>query len=101
MASTGWPADRRVFVEDDVRKMLHFEREKAVYCKHLLPLQDLRHTFHPATAYSEATNYVIGCSLLKVQTQIGVNDMETALNAMKATYCESCKLRTPGAGPAS
>jgi len=101
MASTGWPADRRVFVEDDVRKMFYFEKEKAVYCKHLVPLQDLRHTFHPSTAYAEATNYVIGCSLLKVQTQIGVTDMRTALNAMKATYCESCKLRTPGAGPAS
>lgn len=97
MVTSGWPYDRRVFVEDDVRKMLYFEKEKAGYCKHLLPLQDLRHTQHPAKVYAEATNYVIGCDLLKVQTQIGVTDMPTALNAMKAMYCNGCEHRAPKA----
>lgn len=95
MASTGWPDDRRIYVEDDIRKMAYFEREKSAYCRHLLPLQDLRHTRHPATVYAEPTNYVIGCELLNVQTQIGVTDMETALNAMKRTYCNECKHRSP------
>jgi len=96
MESMGWPEDRRKFVDSDVRKLRIFDEARAGYCKHLVPLQDLEHTRHPATVYSEETNYTIGCKLLRHQTRIGVTDMELAIESMKATYCTSCEHREPG-----
>ncbi len=96
MDSTGWPEDRRQFVEDDIRKLRIFEKEKAGFCKHLIPLQDLRHTRHPATVYSEDTSYTIACDLLRKRTRIGVTEMDVALNSMKSTHCENCQYREPG-----
>ena len=95
MESTGWPEDRRKNVEDDFRKIRVFEREKQKYCRHLEPLQDLRHTQHPDTAYAEPTDYVIRCGLLGSQTQIGVTDMNLAISNMKSTFCERCTHRSP------
>ena len=95
MKSTGWPEDRRKNVEDDFRKLRFFEAEKQMHCRHLEPLQDLRHTQHPDTAYAEPTNYVIRCALLGSQTQIGVTDMSLAIGNMKSTFCQGCKHRAP------
>lgn len=96
MESLGWPEDRRPFVENDIRKMRIFAKERANFCKHLIPLQDLRHTQHPATVYAEETDYTISCELLHKRTQIGVTDMELALKAMKSTHCDDCQYRVPG-----
>jgi len=96
MESMGWPEDRREFVERDIRKLRVYEQEKARYCKHLIPLQDLVHTHHPATVYAEETNYTIGCALLRIRTNIGVTDMQFAIETMKLTHCKNCEHREPG-----
>lgn len=96
MESMGWPEDRREFVESDIRKLRIYDQAKATYCKHLVPLQDLEHTQHPATVYAKETNYVIGCNLLKHRTRIGVTDMELAIGSMKSTFCQTCQHRKPG-----
>lgn len=95
MKSTGWPEDRRKNVEDDFRKIRVFETEKQNHCRHLEPLQDLRHTLHLDTAYAEPTSYVIRCALLGSQTLIDITDMSLAIGNMKSTFCQGCKHRAP------
>jgi len=58
MDSTGFPADRREFVEDDVRKIARIEETQDSYCKHLQPLQNLLHLDSPDLAYTSKTRYV-------------------------------------------
>ena len=70
MQSTGWPEDRRRFVEDDVRKMARIEQEQDEYCQYLQPLQNLLHTRSPHTVYAEATQYTCSCTLLRHQTSV-------------------------------
>lgn len=95
MKSTGWPEDRRRFVEDDVRKMARIEQEQDRYCRHLQPLQNLLHTRSPLTVFASPTQYMCSCTLLGHQTSIENDDIETVINAMKRVYCEDCDLRSP------
>lgn len=96
MQSSGWPPDRRRFVEDDVRKMAVIEREQDEYCQYLQPLQNLLHTRHPETVYATRTGYVCSCTLLGYETQIEMEDIDTVINAMKRVYCAECQRRIPG-----
>ncbi|MEX1026576.1 MAG: hypothetical protein WD049_01015 [Candidatus Paceibacterota bacterium] len=95
MQSTGWPEDRRKYVEDDVRKMARIEQEQEEYCQHLQPLQNLLHTRSPHTVYASPTKYTCSCTLLGYQTQIETDEIDTVLNAMKRVYCEGCERRSP------
>jgi tetratricopeptide (TPR) repeat protein len=95
MVSTGWPEDRRRFVEDDVRKMARIGLEQDEYCQHLQPLQNLLHSRSPHTAYASRTKYTCSCTLLAYQTQIENEDIDTVINAMKRVYCDNCSSRSP------
>ena len=95
MQSTGWPSDRRRFVEDDVRKMARIEKEQDEYCQHLQPLQNLLHTRSSRTVYASATEYTCSCTLLGYKTQIETTDIETVIDAMKRVYCNECNRRSP------
>ena len=98
MQSTGWPEDRRRFVEDDVRKMARIEQEQDGYCQHLQPLQNLLHTDSPLTVYASPTKYTCSCTLLGHETRIETEDIETVIVAMKRVYCANCQHRSPRQG---
>jgi len=98
MKSTGWPSDRRPFVEDDVRKMARIEQVKDEYCQHLQALQNLRHMNSPSTAYTAKTRYVAACELLGYEMSIEVDDIDTTIEALKRLHCNSCEHRSPRRG---
>lgn len=95
MQSTGWPQDRREFVEDDVRKMARIEREQVEFCQHLQPLQDLVHTQSPRTIYTAKTRYTCSCTLLGIETHIELDDIDAVISTMKNVHCNSCLRRSP------
>jgi hypothetical protein len=95
MSSTGFPAERREYVEDDVRKIARIEEIQYTYCEHLQPLQNLKHLDSPNTAYTSKTKYVAACSLLGYEMSIEVDDIETTINAMKSVHCNVCPHRHP------
>jgi hypothetical protein len=95
MQSTGWPEDRRQFVEDDVRKMARSIQEQQEYCRHLQPLQNLLHTHSPLTIYASKTWYTCSCTSLGYETRIESDDIDAVINAMKRTYCDGCTSRSP------
>jgi hypothetical protein len=96
MASTGFPADRRTFVEDDIRKIARIEEIQDTYCKYLQPLQNLKHLDSPQLAYTSKTKYVAACSLLGYEMSIEVDDIETTIDALKRVHCSNCVHRQPG-----
>jgi len=95
MQSSGFPEDRRRFVEDDIRKLAESEKEKQDFCRFLQPLQNLTHTQSPHTAYTQKTKYTCSCELLGFRTMIETDDISVAINAMKVTYCNGCEKRKP------
>jgi tetratricopeptide (TPR) repeat protein len=94
MQSAGWPADRRKFVEDDVRKRARIEQEQQDFCRHLQPLQNLRHTHAAHTVYASPTKYICSCSLLGLKTVIEDEDIDTVIRAMKIVHCDGCPHRS-------
>lgn len=95
MSATGYPEERRKFVEDDIRKMGRINEVQSEYCRHLQPLQNLEHNNSPSTAYSSRTRYVAACSLLGYELNLEVEDLDTTIEALKRLYCENCGHRNP------
>jgi len=100
LAAWGLPADRSPFVEQDVRNLATTDHLQQMFCKHLQPLQNLKHTLSPRTAYTEPTRHTCECTLLGHQTQFELSDFDAAIRAMKTTYCNQCSLREPASAPA-
>jgi hypothetical protein len=95
MKATGYPKDRRRYVEDDVRKMARIDAIQAEFCQHLQPLQNLGHTRSPNTIYARPTEYVCSCTLLGHETVIEFADIDVVIDAMQRTYCSGCDKRAP------
>ena len=96
MLAHGWPEDWRRYVEDDMRKNNLAAIANRDFCKHLQPLQNLKHTQSPATIYARPTKYTCSCTLHGHKTRIECDDMEVVINAMRRAYCDECKQREAG-----
>jgi hypothetical protein len=99
MKAAGYPEDRRRHVEDDVRKMARIDLAQRQFCRHLQPMQNLRHHDSPGTVFASPTKYVCSCTLLGHQTRIELEDIDVVIDAMKRTFCDGCDKRSPLVGP--
>lgn len=98
MSHFGLPTERRINLEDDLRKQVRIAEVQDEFCKYLQPLQNLAHTNSPATSYLRLTEYTCSCTLLNHQTVVDNDSINTVIDAMQRTWCNECPHREPGNG---
>lgn len=101
LRGAGLPADRRLHLLGDAKKLNRIREIQGDFCRHLEALQDLRHLRSNATAYAAPTEHVCRCAKLGYETTIQHRDIDVVVHAMQVTYCTGCPDREPGRRTAS
>lgn len=70
-------------------------RERRAWCKHLVLLEDNRHTQFEETMFAVDVNRKGHCTLLKHTSAIGNPDPGAVFAGFKSTFCDSCSSREP------
>ena len=91
----GLPEDRRSVLRHESLATQTALREKLNWCRHLVVVQDLKHTLRKETYYAKPPPRVVQCELLHHESKLPHPDAAAVILAFKRAYCDACTRREP------